>query len=303
MPRLDEMNFEEISKKYYSLLSMVITKDEFEKVKNEIEGLYSDYEEKVLNDGFKVKGGTFGRGEIKWGRNIIWGWFIELLIKQVLMKNKDIEDIQLLGGDSSHSFIFDLEKKKIDIKGVKSVDPDFLVILKNKTTFTIELKTAAVGIFSIKKGNIERLYKETAFNNRLNIILMIDLDKGLFGIENLNYFVNQKPFVNNRMEGQLCYEFPTPIIHLNELIQFNFKKSLDDNIFNYNPIKKLQLYNYLKMNNNTTAAKLIEQKIKLDKLQEDLDFQTNSIKEQMEKIINKYPDINQDWDEIFRKYK
>ena len=83
MTRLDEMDFNEISLKYKDMFGDLVDNHIFDKIKNEIENLYDSYIAKVTKDKYKVKGGTFGRGELKWGRNIIWGWYIEALIKEV----------------------------------------------------------------------------------------------------------------------------------------------------------------------------------------------------------------------------
>lgn len=301
MKRLDEMDFNEITIAYKDIFYNLIGDEEFKNVKEQIENLYNEYIENVTTKGYKVLGGTLGRGELKWGRNIIWGWYIELLIKEVLSRNEDIKEILFLGGDSSHTFICDNEKKKLNIIGQKSVSPDFLIILKDNTTFSIELKTAAVEVFSIKKGNIEQLYKETAYNNRINLILMVDLENKLFSIENLMYFNLLKPFVNNRMEGQLCYNFPAPENEIGKLKEINFRNYLDNNIFEIDFVRKLKALKKAEDQNNENLIRTIKNKIKVEKLKENLDFQTNEIHEQILKIENKYPGIKISWEEIFKQ--
>jgi hypothetical protein len=303
MTRLDEMDFNQISLKYEDMFDNLIEKDTFQKIKNDIEAIYNEYIYKIEKEKFKVKGGTFGRGELKWGRNIIWGWYIEALVKELFSKNKNIKKIEYLGGDSSHSFLFDDVKKRIEIIGQKSVSPDFLITLMDGRTFTIELKTAAVEVFSIKKGNIEQLYKETAYNNRINLILMIDLQNKLFSIENLLYFNVLTPFVNQRMEGQLCYNFPPPERNLAEIMELDFNEYLDESIFEIDMIKKLKALKKAEDTKNKRLINIIKNKIKIEKLEDTLELQTNTIYDQIENIQSKYPDIITSWDDIYKELK
>ncbi len=301
MARLDEMDFDEISLKYKDMFNDLIDASIFRKIKKRIGELYDEYITKITKEKYKVKGGTFGRGELKWGRNIIWGWYIESLIKEILLKNKNLKSVDYLGGDSSHSFLYDHTAKKIEIVGVKSVTPDFLISLNNNKTFTIELKTAAVEVFSIKKGNIEQLYKETAYNNRINLILMIDLENELFSIENLVYFNSLTPFVNQRMEGQLCYHFPAPDKKLAELLTLDFNQYLDENIFKIEMVKKLKALKQAEDIENERLINIIKNKINTEKLTDNLKFQTKEIEKKINNIKSRYPEIEKSWKDIYNE--
>lgn len=279
----------------------LIDEDVFEKIKKEIEKLYDEYISKITNDKYKVKGGTFGRGELKWGRNIIWGWYIEALVKELLSKNKHIKTIKYLGGDSSHSFHFDKSREIIEIIGQKSVRPDFLITLSDNAICTIELKTAAVEVFSIKKGNIEQLYRETAYNNRINLILMIDLENVLFSIENLVYFNLLKPFVNQRMEGQLCYNFPPPERGLSEIQTLDLHQYLDESIFEIDMVRKLKALKRAEDTENGRFIYIIKNKIRIDKLKEKLELNTKEIEEQVGNIRLRYPEVAMSWEDIYKE--
>lgn len=300
MPRLDEMDLNEITIKYRSIFNELISEKNFNNILLEIEKIYNEYIIYV-NKKYKVKGGTLGRGELKWGRNIIWGWYIEMLIKELLRKNNNIADISFIGGDHHHNFVFNDKDKKIEINGKKSTEPDFLIKLNNNKIFCIELKTAAVEVFSIKKGNVEQLYKETAYNERITLILMIDLENELYSIENLNYFNILKPFVNQRMEGQLCYNFPVPEDKLDNLMFENFNDYLDENIFKLDNIKKLRALRKAENNNNLFLTKIIKYKISLEKKEEDKEIKLEKAEEEIKKIKDKCPDVSMSWEDIYQE--
>ena len=130
MKRLDEMDFNEISIEYNEMFNFV-EKSILDKIKQEIGSIYEEYIKYTKKD-YKIKGGTFGRGELKWGRNIIWGWYVEKIIYEILKQNNNIENITLYGGDKTHHFIYNENDKKIEIEGMKETRPDFLLIDKDK---------------------------------------------------------------------------------------------------------------------------------------------------------------------------
>jgi hypothetical protein len=298
MARLDEMDLNEISVNYKSIFYSLLSDKVFDEIKIEIEKIYEEYIT-YINKKYKVKKGTFGRGELKWGRNMIWGWYIELLIKEVLIQNNTVKKVDFLGGDSSHKFNYNAETKIISVDGVKNTQPDFLIELKNGKSFCIELKTAAAGVFSVKKGNVQQLYMETAYNNRITIIMMIDLENQLYSLENLNYFNLSKPFVNQRMEGQLCYHFPSPEDKIEYLTKQDFNEYLDDKIFNLDSIKKLKALKKAEDINDKRFIKIIKNKISIEKKIEERDLHLDDMNIGINKIETKYPEVNMSWDEIY----
>lgn len=300
MARLDEMDLNEISIKYKSIFHNLIADQKFNEIKIEIEKIYDEYIT-YTNKKYKVKKGTFGRGELKWGRNMIWGWYIEALIREVLLQNKTISNVDFLGGDSSHKFSYNEETKIISVDGIKNTQPDFLIELKNGKNFCLELKTAAAGVFSVKKGNVQQLYMETAYNNRITVIMMIDLENQLYSLENLSYFNVSKPFVNQRMEGQLCYHFPSPEDRIEYLIEQDFNEYLDDEIFNLDSIKKLKALKKAEDINDKRFIKIIKNKISIEKKKEDRDLHIDNMNISINKIEVKYPEVNMSWDEIYNK--
>lgn len=302
MTRLDEMDLNEISIKYRSIFNSLISDSVFVNIHDNIENIYNEYIT-YINKKYKIKGGTLGRGELKWGRNIMWGWYIELLLKELLSKNKEIKKIEFIGGDSSHQFKYDDVEKKISIIGKKTVEPDFLVILKNNKSFCVELKTAAVEVFSIKKGNIEQLYIETAYNNRITVIMMIDLENELYSLENLSYCNILRPFVNQRMEGQLCYNFPAPEQQIADLIKENFDEYLDENIFKLDIIKKLKALKKAEEINNKRFIKIIKNKMSLEKKEENKEIKLDEMNKEIEKIRTKCPEVTMSWNEIYNELR
>jgi hypothetical protein len=301
MTRLDEMDFNEITIKYKDIFKNIISEDVFTKIKNGIENIYNEYIT-FININYKIKGGTLGRGELKWGRNIIWGWYIEMLLRELLSKNAGIKKVEFIGGDLSHKFIF-TDDKRIEILGKKSVEPDFLITLHNDKKFCIELKTAAVEVFSIKKGNIEQLYKETAYNNRITLILMVDLENELYSLENLTYFNILQPFVNQRMEGQLCYNFPSPEKVISNIISENFEDYLDESIFSHIKIKKLKALKKAEDIEDKRFVRIIKNKIALEKKEENMKVAHDLFEIEVLNIKKKCPEIDMEWDEIYKALK
>ena len=297
MKRLDEMDFNEISIEYEEIFDFC-DKQALIKIKDCINLIYEKYIKNIKN-GFKIKGGTLGRGELKWGRNIIWGWYIEKIILEILKNNKYVSNIEFYGGDLSHEFIYDNTTKKILIEGIKETKPDFLIKLKSGIEICIELKTAAKGIFTIKKGNVEQLYKEAGYNNRITLILMIDLENKLNILENLKYFYLLKPFVNQRMEGQLCYNFSIPNIQLLNLENADFNDYIDNTLFDLLDVKKLKALHIAESINNQELIKLIKNKIKLDSIIEDKNFNIEVFNEKINNIKIKCKNIDTSWEEIF----
>jgi len=65
----------------------------FEKISSEIENIYQEYIFYIQD--YKIKGGTLGRGNLKWGRNIIWSWFIEKIFLHILQQNSYFKSVSL----------------------------------------------------------------------------------------------------------------------------------------------------------------------------------------------------------------
>jgi len=217
-----------------------------------------------------------------------------MLTREVMLKNENIKQIDFIGGDNSHSFFYNDLKKSIEIIGRKTTEPDFLITIDNEKSFCIELKTAAVEVFSIKKGNIEQLYKEAAYNNRITLILMIDLENELYSLENLNYFNILQPFSNLRMEGQLCYHFPVPEKNMGYLIKENLDEYLDENIFKLSKVKKLKALKKAEEINDKRFVVIIKNKIMLEKQQENREIKISDFDDKIRKIKEKYPEIVMD---------
>lgn len=301
MNRLDEMDFNEIKICYKDIFKSLIDPKQFEIISNKIENQYNEYIEYINIKKYKSPN-TMGRGAIKYGRNIIWGWYIEDLVMLILAKNNQIKSIEKLGGDKSNSFIYDNNERKIKIEGEKTVIPDFKIINTDGVEYCIELKTAAKEVFTIKQGNIEQLYKEPAVNNRITVILMIDLSNKLYSIENLKYFTNLHPFPNQRMEGQLCYNFPVPNKLLKNLEQENFNLYLDESIFLLDYVKKLKALDTAIKTNNEIFKRIIEAKLKIEKLRINIEINNELWDKKIKSIQQKCSrSENISWDEIYKE--
>lgn len=284
--RLDEMKFEEVKVYYKKIVSDELSSEIFKSISDLYEKKYNQVYNKHYVEGYKVSGGM-GRG-FKYILAMLYGWYIEELIFNILLKNIYIQDIEYAGNDSEHEFIFDDVNKKIKIAGEKTTNPDFLITLKNGKKFYIELKTAAAGVFTIKKGNVMQLYKTIATTNIYSIILMVDIVKGMYTFKDLNYFSSSHPFVNQRMEGQLCYNFPIPDKDFIELIQEDFMANYNDEIFDNEIVFKYKILNLAK-NCDPSILKIAKNKLSYDNKVENFSFQKATHETEIEKIIGICP--------------
>lgn len=293
---LRDMDLNEVSLLYKNIFKEILPEDSFKSIIDIYQAKYNKFLE------YKFKNYTsptaMGRDQNAYGRNIIYGWLIEELILLSLLENHHISKAEFFGNDKEHDFIYDHENSKITINGTKTTDPDILVTLKDDTKFLIEVKTGAKNIFSIKKGNVNSLIKSTADYDYLSLILMIDLVQGLYEIKDLNYFLNQTPFPNANMEGQLCYDFPSPKHPIEEIKNINFKNFLDLSIFENMEIKKFRLLKMSLEKNNKLVSKIIKDKIKLEKLQEEKDLSIKDFENKIGLIISKNNLVLKSWIEI-----
>lgn len=237
-----------------------------------------------------------GRADLQYGRNMLYGWYLEELFLEILRNNIYVKTVSLFGDDKGHDFI--VEKNKIKLLGKKSTTPDFLVELKNDKKIFIELKSASKNIFSIKKGNVDSLKKSIVEFDRITSILMIDINNGLYEMQGIDYFKNLRPFVNQRMEGQLCYDFPTPKKNFSEFIDEDLEIISKINLNEDISIKKLKLLKKAQSIENKELIRLIKNKLKIEKLIEDLDFHSLDINEKIKSIEEKIPEVKMSWNDI-----
>ncbi len=306
MKRLDEMEFIEISDIYQKMIEDIIDEKLFEKIKKEYENKSIEFM-KLVDIGYKLKGGTFlaTRGELKYSRNIIYGWFLEKIILEILKQNQTIKNIKFFGDDGSHEFFIN-DDKKIEIKGSKTTTPDFLIEFNDGKKLLMELKSAAREVFTIKKGNVKSLSKSAAFEKIPTSIIMIDLVNNTYEIKNLKYFIHLQPFVNHAMEGQLCYDFPRPSKNIKELISENLYQYVDKDIFDFEIVKKYivlakALQNKPKLGKATILKKytiIVNKKIKLEELNEELIISQADFNRKIYNIKEKYPKVKKSWNEL-----
>jgi len=304
MKRLDEMEFIEIADIYKNMTKNILSEKIFLSIKEEYEKKSIEFMN-LIKKGYKLKGGTLGRGELKYSRNIIYGWFLEKIILKIIEANKMVKKINFFGDDGNHDFFIN-EKNQIEIKGNKTTNPDFLIEFKNGEKLLMELKSAAREVFTIKKGNVKALSKAAAFENIPTSIIMIDLVNYTYEIKNLKYFIHLQPFVNHAMEGQLCYEFPRPIKKIDNLIKEDIYQYIDEDIFDFEIVKKYIILakaskNEPKKGKASILKKyktIINKKIRLEELEEELLILQEDFKLKISNIIEKYPDVKKSWNEL-----
>jgi len=293
---LRDMDLNEVTILYKMLFHGIIVESIFNKIALNYQKKYNIFIE-YKNKGYNSPS-AMGRDKIAYGRNVIYGWFVEELILELLKCNKFVDNVEFFGKDKSHDFIYFNETKEIKIAGSKSTDPDILVTLKNQTKFLVEIKTAAKNIFSIKKGNVQNLIRSTANFNLSCIILMLDLVQGFYEIKDLNFFLNQKPFQNANMEGQLCYDFPSPKNPLKNLLSLDFGPFLDLSIFENLQVKKFNLLKIAIEKGNKLIAKTIKNKLELEKIEEECEMNNQEYDLKKKKIIEKDSQVLKSWKEI-----
>lgn len=144
---LRDMDLNEVSLLYRNIFKDILKDNKFQS----IEKTYQEKYNKFIQYKYKnYKSPTaMGRDQIAYGRNIIYGWFIEELILLSILENNYVLQAEFFGNDKEHDFIYEHTKKQIYINGTKTTDPDILVTLKNNTKFLIEVKTGAKNVFSI----------------------------------------------------------------------------------------------------------------------------------------------------------
>jgi|GEM_PF-1687662 len=295
LKRMDDMEFSEISQRYEEFFSGIIDSDMFFAVKSANENKYTRLVG-LLDRKLKFKSGTFGRADLQYGRNMLYGWFLEDLFLELLKKNKFVASVTLFGGDKKHDFFE--ENEKINIFGEKTTIPDFDLILKNGGKLLLELKSAAKNIFSIKKGNVEQLIKSFVAYEKLSIIIMVDINIGAYEIKGLDYFKGQKLFVNQRMEGQLCYEFPVPQKPFCKLLDEDFTVFSNKDIRNNLMVEKLLLLKRAKDLGKKELEKIIINKLKIEKIEEQFFYQKELSREKIAEIKRKNKLVRMSWQEI-----
>jgi len=296
-----DMDFEEISIKYENLFSKIIWNELFKKINDEYRNKYQIFI-RYKNEWYDSPSAMW-RDKIAYGRNIIYWWFIEDLIIKVLEKNLYIKSVNLFWKDKNHDFIYNHEIKKIQIDWEKSTDPDIEIVLKNWNKFLLELKTANKDIFSIKRWNVESLFSSVANYEQFCLIMMLDLAKWLFEIKDLTYFETQKPFSNANMEWQICYNFPTPNTWIETLTKINFDSFVNLLVLENIWVKKFKLLKIAVEKGNKIWKQIIENKIKLEKLEEEMNINIDDFKDRIEKIKIKTPEVKMSWVKIESEVK
>lgn len=291
-----DMDFEEISIKYEKLFAKIIWIKLF----------------KIMSDNYRNKYQTFIRYKEEWydspsamwrdkiayGRNIIYWWFVEELVIEVLRKNTLIKSVRLFWKDKKHDFIYNYEIKKIQIDWYKSTDPDIEIVLKSWEKILLELKTANRNIFSIKRWNVEALFKSVANYEQFCLIMMLDLAKWLYEIKDLSYFEAEKPFSNANMEWQICYNFPDPSSPIEILTKINFNDFSNLLVLENIWVKKFKLLKVATEKGDKKWIKIIKNKIKLEKLEDEMNINIDNFKNKIKKIKVKIPEVEMSWNKI-----
>ena len=297
--RLDEMELEEVNHLYKTMFGELVPKQSYDCAYKICANNYNEMIEAERN---KIKPpSSMGRGW-KYVKNLIYGWFVEDLFYELLKQNITIKNIELTGNDREHKISYNYIEKTSKVLGEKTTTPDYLITLNNDRQMFLELKTAAKGIFSIKIGNVKELYKIMGKSQIFSCIIMLDLVNETYSIHSIEDFYNQHPFVNNRMEGQLCYSVPQPSKVFSELIDEDFSKYIKQELFDILEVKKYEYLN--KVSNNKDMTKIVLSKIKVDDLYFDFKFREKEFDKSIKNIASKFKDIdllNTNWNDIFER--
>ena len=108
------------------------------------------------------------------------------------------------------------------------------------------------------------------------------------------------------MEGQLCYDFPRPSTSINSLIIEDIFQYIDNDIFDFEIVKKYIVLakaslNQPKKGKATILKKfitIINKKIKLEELNEELLLSQEDFNSKICNIKIKYPDTEKSWGDL-----
>lgn len=294
--RLDDMTIEQVRDLYNSMLKNLISKELLDKIYNQYLQKYNEMKEAERN-GYTAPSGMGRR--FNYLKNILYGWYIEDLFFLLIKQNPAVKNIEFSGDDAKHIFEYDHENKKISICGSKTTAPDFLITLNNDTKVYLELKTAAADIYSVKIGNVNQLQKTMGFTNIYSMIIMVDLVHEKYEIKDLSFFIDSVPFVNQRMEGQLCYDFPVPQKEFALLKDEKFEEYINGEMFNTIDVAKFRALKIAIDNKDKEKVKEIKNKITLDKLTNEFEFKKKEFHIKVEKLMEKTPNIQAEtWEEL-----
>lgn len=299
--RLDDMTLDNVRDLYNEMFDDLIDDDTKRKIYNIYLEKYNKMEQ-AEKDGYAPPS-AMGR-KYNYLKNMLYGWYIEDLFFVLIKKNPKVLSVEMTGNDSKHSFIYNNIEKKISVEGNKTTIPDYLITMKNGDKIYLELKTAAAEVYSIKNGNVKQLQKTMGTTNIYSMIIMIDLVNKLYEIKDLKFFINSSPFVNQRMEGQLCYDFPNPTKKFSEIIKEDFSSYIDKKIFLLEDVVKYRCLHIALEKENKEMIKDIKIKISLDELKNEFEFQKKEFDKKLSALIEKTHDHDiefKSWDEILDK--
>jgi hypothetical protein len=297
MKSLDKIDFESLASNYNALFKSLIGENCIENIKLHMQEKEKEYDYYLKKD-YKVIGIRGNRDPKEWGNKVMRGWYGEELFKETLKKNPSFQEVIPWGGDKAHSFVIDTKKKELRIIGIKSTEPDLLGKLKIGDDLSIEIKLAAKGKFSIKKTNVDSLYREAALTNRVGLILMLDIVKGLYIVKNVLHFDGKTAYPNQSMEGQPCFEFPKPRTPINYLLEEDFGKFIDPQIFNLPRVKQLRCINIAKENRDKCNASTMKNKIRIDENTKAME----KLKKEITELEIANPDTKKPWEHWYAAF-
>ena len=296
--RLDDMTLETVKELHDKMFCNLIDKDALNIIYNEYLEKYNKMKQ-AEKDGYEAPS-AMGR-KYNYLKNMLYGWYIEDLFYILIKKNPMVLSVEMTGNDSKHEFIYDAVNKKISIAGSKTTIPDYLITMKDGAKVFLELKTAAAEVYSIKIGNVKQLQKTMGSTNIYSMIIMIDLVNELYDIKDMNFFINSFPFVNRRMEGQLCYDFPKPTKKFSEILSEDFSSYIKEDMFSIEEVVKYRCLSIAETKENIKMIRDIKNKISLDELYNEFKFQENEYKKKIDNLIKKSPDIEfKTWNDILK---
>ena len=286
--RLDDMTIEEVRNLYNTMFNSLISQDVLENI---YKGYLKKYNEMKVaeKNGYDAPSGMGRR--FNYLKNILYGWYIEDLFFLLIKQNPNVREVEFTGNDAEHKLKYDHENKKVTIGGTKTTSPDFLITLKSGTQIYLELKTAAAEVYSIKVGNVKQLQKTMGYTDIYSMIIMVDLVHGLYEIKGLDFFLNSFPFVNQRMEGQLCYDFPNPSKSFSEIKKEDFSTYIKPELFNVEEVIKYRCLFYAERGQDKHAIKKVKNKIMLDELNSEFKYKQDQYEKKVDDILSKTPEI------------
>lgn len=212
---------------------------------------------------------------------MLYGWYFEKLLFEFIKLNKSIKSVELFGTDNEHAV--SLEDGKIKIAGMRTTKPDFKIRTSKENEWTIEVLTAAKGIYTIKEPKVQMASKTYGEYGLHTYFAMFNIIKGEYSIISPLFFVGKVAYPNARMEGKLCFDLPIPNKKIKEILKEDFDSLMQDKERKILE-KDWEIYKKLHTSKTTEEKRKIIHEIRRRRLEEQRKAFNKDIDERIKKL-------------------